>query len=70
MYDGNVFRLEEHVDRLYDSAKSIMLAIPYSKEELSDFVVETLKVTAVESCKPFHSYSDGEFCLGVFVFFD
>lgn len=44
MYDGNVFRLEEHVDRLYDSAKSIMLAIPYSKEELSDFVVETLKV--------------------------
>ncbi|MCP3738363.1 branched-chain-amino-acid transaminase [Rossellomorea sp. BNER] len=43
MYDGNVFRLKEHVDRLYDSAKSIMLNIPQSKEELSDVIVETLR---------------------------
>ncbi|RSD24854.1 branched-chain-amino-acid transaminase [Mesobacillus subterraneus] len=44
MYEGNVFRLKDHIDRLYDSAKSIMLAIPYSKQELSDLVVETLRL--------------------------
>lgn len=44
MYEGNVFRLQDHVNRLYDSAKSIMLSIPYSKQELSDLVVETLKI--------------------------
>lgn len=44
VYEGNVFRLQEHVDRLYDSAKSIMLSIPYSKQELSELVVETLRV--------------------------
>ncbi|MGM7703809.1 branched-chain-amino-acid transaminase [Pseudalkalibacillus sp. Hm43] len=43
MYDGNVFRLKEHVDRLYDSAKSIMLEIPYSKAELTEIVAETLR---------------------------
>ncbi|WP_071460806.1 branched-chain-amino-acid transaminase [Bacillus massilinigeriensis] len=44
VYEGNVFRLKEHLDRLYDSAKSIMLSIPYSRQELSALVVETLKV--------------------------
>lgn len=43
MYDGNVFRLKEHVERLYDSAKSIMLNIPFSKDEMSEKIVETLK---------------------------
>jgi branched-chain amino acid aminotransferase len=43
MYDGNVFRLNEHVDRLYDSAKSVMLDIPYTKEELTDIVAECLQ---------------------------
>lgn len=42
-YSGNVFRLEEHLRRLYDSAKSIMLTIPYTKEEMTDIVVETLR---------------------------
>ncbi|AQQ51763.1 branched-chain-amino-acid transaminase [Planococcus lenghuensis] len=42
-YDGNVFRLEEHLERLYDSAKSIMLAIPYTAEEMTDIVVGTLQ---------------------------
>lgn len=43
MYDGNVFRLKEHVDRLYDSAKSIMLEVPYTKEELTEIIAETLR---------------------------
>lgn len=42
-YSGNVFRLEEHLERLYDSAKSVMLQIPYTPEELTNLVVETLK---------------------------
>ena len=33
-YSGNIFKLKEHVDRLYDSAKVIMLKIPMSKEEM------------------------------------
>ncbi|MCR2821634.1 branched-chain-amino-acid transaminase [Lederbergia panacisoli] len=42
-YSGNVFRLDEHLTRLYDSAKSIMLTIPYTKEEMSSIVTETLR---------------------------
>lgn len=42
-YNGNVFRLEEHLERLYDSAKSIMLEIPYTFEEMTSLVVETLR---------------------------
>jgi branched-chain amino acid aminotransferase len=42
-YQGNVFRLNQHLRRLYDSAKSILLDIPYSLQELSDIVCETLR---------------------------
>ncbi|MBE3569117.1 MAG: branched-chain-amino-acid transaminase [Bacillales bacterium] len=43
MYKGVVFRLKEHIDRLYDSAKSIMLNIPKTKEEMTQMIVDTLK---------------------------
>lgn len=42
-YNGNVFRLDEHLERLYDSAKSVMLEIPYTYEEMTALVVETLR---------------------------
>ncbi|RNF38639.1 branched-chain-amino-acid transaminase [Planococcus salinus] len=42
-YNGNVFRLEEHLGRLYDSAKSVMLEIPHTVEEMTTLVVETLR---------------------------
>ncbi|WP_129691933.1 branched-chain-amino-acid transaminase [Gottfriedia acidiceleris] len=42
VYDGNVFRLKEHLIRLYESAKSILLTIPYSLEELTQIVVDTV----------------------------
>jgi len=42
-YNGVVFKLKEHIDRLYDSAKAIMLDIPLSKEELINAVLETLR---------------------------
>jgi branched-chain amino acid aminotransferase len=42
-YNGRVFLLDEHIDRLYDSAKAIALDIPMTKEEMSRAVIETCK---------------------------
>ena len=43
VYDGNVYRLDEHLDRLYNSAKAILLNIPHSKHEMTEIIIETLK---------------------------
>jgi len=42
-YNGSVFKLKEHIDRLYRSAHMIMLEIPVSKEEMIQTVLETLR---------------------------
>jgi branched-chain amino acid aminotransferase len=42
-YNGVVFKLKEHIDRLYRSAHVIMLKIPLTKEEMTQAVVETLR---------------------------
>lgn len=42
-YDGLVFRLSEHLDRLYESARTLMLDIPLSKKEMEKAVISTLK---------------------------
>jgi branched-chain amino acid aminotransferase len=42
-YNGIVFKLREHIDRLYQSAKAIMLEIPLEKEEMIKAVLETLR---------------------------
>jgi branched-chain amino acid aminotransferase len=42
-YNGRVFKLREHVDRLYDSAKAIALEIPISREEMEEAILETLR---------------------------
>ena len=42
-YDGNVFRLEEHLDRLWNSAKAIWLEIPMTQDEMAQAVNETLQ---------------------------
>jgi branched-chain amino acid aminotransferase len=42
-YNGVVFKLREHIDRLYRSAKVIMLDIPLTKEEMINAVLETLR---------------------------
>ena len=42
-YDGVIFRFTEHLERLYDSAKSIKLKIPLSPEGMTRAVVDTLK---------------------------
>lgn len=43
-YGGKVFRLQEHLVRLYESAKAIWLTIPISIEQMTKDVNETLKV--------------------------
>jgi len=43
-YNGRVFRLEEHIERLYDSARTIWLQIPISQEEMARVVVESCRV--------------------------
>ncbi|MBE0512372.1 branched-chain-amino-acid transaminase [Candidatus Bathyarchaeota archaeon] len=42
-YNGIVFKLKEHIDRLYRSAHTIMLKIPMTKSEMTKAVLETLK---------------------------
>ena len=43
-YNGRVFRLAEHIDRLWDSAKAIWLTIPMTKAEMTKAVEDTLAV--------------------------
>jgi branched-chain amino acid aminotransferase len=43
-YNGRVFRLREHMNRLYDSAKAIDLQIPITKEEFEKIILETLRI--------------------------
>jgi len=42
-YNGRVFRLEEHLNRLWDSARSICLEIPMTMQNMTDAVLETIR---------------------------
>jgi branched-chain amino acid aminotransferase len=43
VYNGNIFKCNEHLDRLYDSAKSIMLHIPLNYAEMKQTLIETVR---------------------------
>ena len=45
-----VFRLDEHVKRLFDSAKIYKIDIPYTQEEIAEAIKETVKVNDLKSC--------------------
>ncbi len=45
-YDNRVFKLDEHLHRLYDSAKAILLQVPLSFDELKKATVETCRRNA------------------------
>ncbi len=47
-YGGKVFRLERHLDRLYESAKAIWLQIPMTKPDLTKAVNETVAVNNIQ----------------------
>lgn len=42
-YNSLVFKLTEHVDRLYETAHTLMIAIPLTRKQMADAVVDTLK---------------------------
>ena len=42
-YNGRVFLLEEHLDRLYDSAKAILLTVPLERDAMREAVLETCR---------------------------
>ena len=45
-----VFRLEEHVQRLFDSAKIYKIDIPYTQEEIEEAILETVRVNDLDGC--------------------
>jgi branched-chain amino acid aminotransferase len=47
-YGSNVFRMEEHLDRLWNSAKAIWLEIPMSKPEMAKAINETVRVNGIK----------------------
>ena len=47
-YAGSVFRLREHLDRLWNSAKAIWLKIPMSKAQMAKAIEDTLSVNGIE----------------------
>jgi len=48
-YNGRVFRLEEHIERLFLSAKAILLTLPWSVQEVCQFTVDTIKANGLEA---------------------
>lgn len=47
---GVIFRLKDHVDRLYNSSKIYRMEIPYTKEEFTKAILETIKANHLRSC--------------------
>jgi branched-chain amino acid aminotransferase len=45
-----VFRLDDHIDRLFDSAAIFMIDVPFTREQLVAATVDTIRVNAVPSC--------------------
>ena len=49
VYDGEIFKLEEHTDRLYYSAKKMDIKIPYSKDEINNATKKIVSVQNVQN---------------------
>ncbi|MFW6133190.1 MAG: branched-chain-amino-acid transaminase [Planctomycetota bacterium] len=47
VYNGRIFQCRAHVDRLFNSARQLRLAVPYTKQELVDAMGETLRANDV-----------------------
>jgi branched-chain amino acid aminotransferase len=45
-----IFRLQEHVDRLFDSAHIGMMAMPYDKKQIAEAIIDTVRVNRLEAC--------------------
>jgi branched-chain amino acid aminotransferase len=45
-----IFRLDEHVDRLFESAHIGMMAMPYDRKQIKEAIVETVRVNKLDAC--------------------
>ena len=65
VYGGKIFRLEEHLNRLYDSAKAIWLTIPMEKEELATVTREAVRRSGIAEAYIRHLVTRGVGDLGL-----
>ena len=56
-----IFRLPEHVDRFFNSAKSYSMKMPYSKKKINDGIINTVKASKLKQCyiRPLAYYGYG-----------
>ena len=56
-----VFRLDEHVDRFFNSAKMYSMNIPYSKQQIENAIIQTVKASTLRECyiRPIAYYGYG-----------
>lgn len=61
-----IFRLREHVKRLFQSAKIFLLEIPFTEDDICNAIIETIKVNKLEECyiRPIVYLGDG--AMGLF----
>ena len=45
-----IFRLDEHVDRLFESAHIAMMTLPYDRKQIKEAIVETVRVNKLDAC--------------------
>ncbi len=64
-YKRNVFKLDEHIQRLYESAHTLMLKIPLTRAQMIDVVVKTLKINHLSDAYIRVIVSRGEGDLGL-----
>jgi branched-chain amino acid aminotransferase len=45
-----IFRLDEHIDRLFGSAHIFLMEMPYTKKEIKDAIIATVKINKIKEC--------------------
>lgn len=64
-YNGTVFRIDSHIDRLFGSAEMIRLAIPKGKDELREVIYQSLKINRLKEAYTRISITRGEGEIGL-----
>jgi branched-chain amino acid aminotransferase len=65
VYGGKIFKLSEHLDRLYDSAKAIWLTIPIPKDEMAAVTEEAVRRSGIAEAYIRHIVTRGVGDLGL-----
>ena len=65
VYGGKIFKLDEHLERLYDSAHAIWLTIPISKEEMVEVTEEAVRRSGIQEAYIRHIVTRGVGDLGL-----